>query len=59
MALTTFSGPILASRRTAIRFCITRSVWAATSPSTISPVSGSMAICPEQKRNPPEMTPCE
>ncbi len=59
MVLTTFSGPILASLRTAIRFFSTCSVWTSMSPSTISLVRGSMGICPETNMKPPAITPCE
>ena len=50
---------MITSENTAERFFITCTACAATSPSTRFPVSGSSAICPEQKMKPPAATACE
>src|SRR5215472_1387827 len=56
---TTFPRPLPAAARIAERLRRTRSVCAATSPVMRCSVAGSIAICPEQKTNPPALMACE
>src|SRR5437588_2416981 len=59
VVFTTFSQLLPAACRIAERFFNTCSVCSSIQPSIMFPVSGSMGICPEIKRNPLALMACE